>query len=118
MTTFAGLGNAASWTPDSKTLYITDSAALNNLPANMAAGITGHTDTLYVYNVQHRLDHLPAAMLGGRRRRPSMPQPLSTSNGAQSLAITIPSVGAYLSGDSDRGPHVVPVGYRGRLSAA
>ena len=43
--TFGGLGNAAVWTPDSKTLYVTDNAALNNPPA-----ITGHTDTLYVYS--------------------------------------------------------------------
>ena len=49
-TTFGGLGTAAAWTPDSKTLYITDSAA---------AG-AGHTDTLYVYNAEHRLDHLSA----------------------------------------------------------
>ena len=46
VTTFGGLGNAATWTPDSKTLYITDNKSLNN----PAAGITGHTDTLYVYN--------------------------------------------------------------------
>ncbi len=44
-TTFGGLGNAAAWTPDSKTLYITDNAALNN-----GTTITGHTDTLYVYS--------------------------------------------------------------------
>src|ERR1019366_7916786 len=35
--------NAAVWTPDSKTLYITDNAAINNPPA-----ITGPTDPLYV----------------------------------------------------------------------
>ncbi len=44
-TTLGGLGNAAVWTPDSKTLYITDNAALNN-----GTTITGHTDTLYVYS--------------------------------------------------------------------
>jgi hypothetical protein len=49
-TTFGGMGTAAAWTPDSDTLYIVDSAAQNSTPANIAAGITGHTDTLYVYN--------------------------------------------------------------------
>jgi len=49
-TTFGGMGAAAAWTPDSKTLYVTDSAALNNTPENIAAGITGHTDTLYIFN--------------------------------------------------------------------
>ena len=39
-TTFGGLGAAASWTPDSNTLYIVDSAAANSLPQNIAAGIT------------------------------------------------------------------------------
>ncbi len=46
VSTFGGLGHAASWTPDSKTLYVTDSSSLNN----PGEGITGHTDTLYVYN--------------------------------------------------------------------
>jgi len=45
-TTIGGMGNAAAWTPDSQTLYITDNASLNNTNE----GITGHTDTLYVYN--------------------------------------------------------------------
>ncbi|MGA7832898.1 MAG: hypothetical protein WCA21_18220 [Terracidiphilus sp.] len=81
--TFAGMGSAAAWTPDSKTLYITDSAALNNA----AAGITGHTDTLYVYN----------------QNTGWVTQDLSASTstgGSTSLAVTIPSVGAYLSGSA------------------
>src|SRR5208283_263723 len=81
VTNFGGLGAVANWTPDSKTLYITDSAALNNA----AAGITGHTDTLYVYNANTGWTTYPLPSSAG-------------SNGAQSLAITIPSVGAYLSG--------------------
>jgi len=40
--TFSGMGNAAAWSPDSKTLYITDNAALNNA----AEGITGHNPTV------------------------------------------------------------------------
>ena len=45
------MGNAAQWTPDSQTLYITDNAELNTPASCAAASITGHTDTLYVYNV-------------------------------------------------------------------
>lgn len=81
--TFTGLGNAAAWTPDSKTLYVADSASLNNLPANQAAGITGHTDTLYVYNANTGWTTYD----------------LTASGGAASLALTIPGVGAYLGGN-------------------
>ena len=73
--TFAGMGAAAAWTPDSKTLYITDSAALGGL----------HTDTLYVYNNNTGWTTYD---LG------------KTTGGSQSLAITIPGVGAYLSGSA------------------
>ena len=90
--TNGGVGNAAAWTPDSKTLYITDSLALNNTPENVAAGITGHSDTLYVYNQNTGWSSypLPCSVAG--------PHCASPSTGAQSLAITIPSVGAFLSG--------------------
>jgi hypothetical protein len=71
--TFPGLGAAAAWTPDSKTLYVTDSKALGG----------NHTDTLYVYNGNTGWTTYD----------------LSASGGAQSLAITIPGVGAYLSGN-------------------
>jgi hypothetical protein len=71
--TFAGLGAAAQWTPDSKTLYVTDSAALG----------AGHTDTLYVYN----------ANTGWTTYS------LASSGGAEHLAVMVPGVGAYLSGD-------------------
>lgn len=77
--TFGGMGAAASWTPDSQTLYVADSSALNN----PAAGINGHTDTLYVYNANTGWSSYD----------------LSASGGASSLAITVPSVGAYLSGN-------------------
>jgi hypothetical protein len=87
-TTYGGMGNAAAWTPDSLTLYITDSAALNNA----AEGVTGHTDTLYIYNANTGLINytLPCSVAG-----PNCPSP---STGAQNLAITIPSVGAFFSG--------------------
>ncbi|MDE3186976.1 MAG: hypothetical protein KGM96_05545 [Acidobacteriota bacterium] len=71
--TFGGMGSAASWTPDSKTLYITDSASLG----------AGHTDTLYVFN----------ANTGWTTYN------LTASGGATNLAITVPGVGAYLSGN-------------------
>jgi hypothetical protein len=99
--TFGGLGTAAAWTPDSKTLYVVDSAAQNSLPENVAAGITGHTDTLYVYNVNtgwttHDLS--------------------TTSGGSQSLALTIPGVGAYLSGSTTVAHTWCPVGTVGNLT--
>jgi len=72
--TFSGVGNAAEWTPDAKTLYISDSASLGS----------GHSDTLYVYNINTGWTTYD----------------LTASGGATNLALTIPSVGAYLSGDT------------------
>jgi hypothetical protein len=82
-TSFGGMGTAASWTPDAQTLYITDSASMG----------AGHSDTLYVYssNTGWSTYPLPCSVYNAT----SCPNP---STGAQSLAITIPSVGAYLSG--------------------
>jgi hypothetical protein len=71
--TFGGMGTAAQWTPDSQTLYITDSAA---------AG-PGHSDTLYVYNFNTGWTTTD----------------LTATGGATNLAITVPSVGAYLAGN-------------------
>lgn len=75
-TVCGGVGASAQWTPDSKTLYITDSAAIGG----------SHTDTLYVYNANTGWTtyNLP---------------PSSASKGGQSVAIMVPSVGAYVSGD-------------------
>jgi hypothetical protein len=111
-TTFGGLGSAASWTPDSKTLYITDSAALNNTPENVARGITGHTDTLYVYNVNTGWTTypLPCSVYDAK----SCPAP---SNGAQNLAITIPGVGAYLSGSQTVAHTWCPTGTVGNYAS-
>jgi hypothetical protein len=75
--TFGGMGVAANWTPDAKTLYISDSSA---------AG-AGHTDTLYVYNINTGWTSYPLAASS------------ATNPGAQSLAVTVPGVGAYLSGN-------------------
>ena len=74
--TFGGLGNSAQWTPDSKTLYITDSAALGG----------NHTDTLYVFNANTGFTAYPLTTSGG-------------ATGPQNLAITVPGVGAYISGN-------------------
>ncbi len=80
---FGGMGVAASWTPDSSTLYIVDSAAANSLPQNIAAGTTTHSDKLYVYNGNTGWTTFD----------------LTASGGSQSLAITNPSVGAFLAGN-------------------
>ncbi len=71
--TFTGLGSAAAWTPDSQTLYVTDTTSLG----------AGHTDTLYVYNANTGWTTYD----------------LTPSGGATNLAITVPGVGAYLSGN-------------------
>jgi hypothetical protein len=73
---FGGLGTAAQFTPDGKTLYITDSAS---------AG-AGHTNTLYVYNANTGFTTYSLTGSGG-------------PNGPQNLAIAIPGVGAYVSGN-------------------
>lgn len=64
---------AAAWTPDSNTVYIVDSAALGG----------AHTNTLYVYNINVGWSTYP----------------LTTSGGSQSVAVTVPGVGAYLAGN-------------------
>lgn len=73
--TFTGIGTAAEWTPDSKTLYVTDSAS---------AG-AGHTNTLYVYNSNTGWTTYALSTSGG-------------ATGPRNLAITIPGVGAYITG--------------------
>jgi hypothetical protein len=102
-TTFGGLGNAAAYTPDAKTLYITDNAALGG----------DHKDLLYVYSANNGWSTyplppspLPAAAIPlppSPPPPPSTPPYLYTPNIAvsptdQTPAITIPSVGAYLRG--------------------
>jgi trimeric autotransporter adhesin len=98
--TFGGLGVSAQWTPDSQTLYVTDSAAANALQANIDAGITNHTDTLYVYNANTgwTKSALPCSNGGPTAANPCTASN-GTSNGAQSVAIMVPSVGAYFSGN-------------------
>jgi len=99
-TAFGGLGNAAAWTPDSKTLYITDNAALNN------ATITGHTDTLYVYSQYSGWSTyplppspLPAGSIPPEKLNGDpVPANVAVSGTMQTPALTIPGVGAYLRG--------------------
>jgi hypothetical protein len=109
--TFGGMGTAASWTPDSDTLFIVDSAAQNLKPANIAAGITGHADTLYIYNASTGWTTypLPCSVYNAI----SCPTP---STGAQSLAIPVPSVGAFLSGSSTTAHTWCPSGTVGNYS--
>jgi hypothetical protein len=94
-TTIGGMGTAAAWTPDSATLYIVDRAAENLKPENVAAGIASHADMLYVFNPSTgwATYQLPCSVYNAT----TCPSP---STGAQSVAITIPSVGAFLSGSS------------------
>ena len=73
ISTFGGMGAAAAWTQDSNTLYIVDSAALGG----------NHTNTLYVHDANSGWSTYD----------------LSASGGAQNLAITVPGLGAYLSGN-------------------
>jgi hypothetical protein len=90
-TTFGGLGNAAAYTPDSKTLYITDNAALGG----------DHKDLLYVFSTSTGWSTyplppspLPAASIPSSAYLPN----IGVSPTLQTPALTIPSVGAYLRG--------------------
>jgi hypothetical protein len=67
------MGAAATWTQDSNTLYIVDSAALGG----------NHTNTLYVHDLNSGWSSYG----------------LSASGGSQNLAITVPGLGAYLAGN-------------------
>ena len=101
---FPGMGNAAQWTPDGKTLYITDNASLNSPAGCSASGplqITGHTNTLYVYNVNTGWSTyplppspLPASDIPSCSTAPNVAAPTLV----QTPAIMIPGVGAYLRG--------------------
>jgi trimeric autotransporter adhesin len=112
--TFGGMGEAAAWTPDGQTLYIVDNAELNS-PAGCSNGelITGHTDTLYVYNLNTGWstyplppsplppDALPTCNTEPNTAPvltvPSQPNIVGPLTG-QAPAVTIPGVGAYMRG--------------------
>jgi trimeric autotransporter adhesin len=80
ISTFGGLGASAAWTQDSNTLYIVDSSSLG----------AGHTDTLYVHDANSGWSTYPLA---------ASPAAWFTNQTARRLAITVPGLGAYLSGD-------------------
>jgi hypothetical protein len=89
---FGGLGTAAAWTPDSNTLYITDSASYG----------AGHTDTLYVYNANTGWTTYalpPSPLTAGSVPAASLAPNVAYSNTLQTPAIAIPGVGAYLRGN-------------------
>jgi len=101
-TTFGGMGASAAWTPDGQTLYVYDNANLNT-PAACGGTplITGHSDTLYVYNINTGWSTypLPASPLP----LASLPSCTTPPNVAalpplQTPAVIIPSVGAFLPG--------------------
>jgi len=85
--TNGGMGNAAAWTPDSQTLYVSDNASLG----------AGHSDTMYVYsqNTGWTSYSLPPSPLPAASLPPSSP----IESTVQTPALTIPSVGAYFRGD-------------------
>ncbi len=107
---FPGMGNAAEWTPDSQTLYITDNAELNTPASCSTTGplqITGHTDTLYVYNTNTGWSSyplppspLPPSDLPTCSTPPNVAPPILQ----QTPAIMIPGVGAFLRGAPDTTP--------------
>jgi trimeric autotransporter adhesin len=79
VSSIGGMATAAQWTPDAKTLYVTDSAS---------AG-AGHTDTLYVYNANTGWSTHPL---------PASPGTWTAGQTPRDLAITVPGVGAFESG--------------------
>jgi trimeric autotransporter adhesin len=88
---FGGLGNAAVWTPDSKTLYITDNAALGG----------DHKDMLYVYSQYTGWSTYPlppSPLPPGSIPPATLPPNVGVSGTQQTPALAIPSVGAYLRG--------------------
>jgi len=76
-TSFSGVGTSAQWTPDAKTLYIVGTDYSNN---------TAGVPTLFVNNVNTGWTTYPLA------------SEITTPSPTPSLAVAIPGVGAYLSG--------------------
>jgi trimeric autotransporter adhesin len=94
--TFGGVGTSAAWTPDSKTLYITDTAASG----------PGHSNTLYVYNANTGWTTCSAG------------QPCAQDYaGAANLTLTIPGVGAYFTGATTEARTWCPSGTVGNYNS-
>jgi hypothetical protein len=89
--TFGGLGTSAEWTPDSKTLFVTDSAALGG----------SHTDTMYVFNANTGWTTYSLPNSAGSTGGQDCKTKIYTDGygSCQDLAIMVPSVGAYVSGN-------------------
>jgi hypothetical protein len=96
VTTFGGMGAAAAWTPDSKTLYIADSESLG----------AGHSDTLYVYDGNTGWTTCTA-------KSPCA----GNFSGAKNVALTIPSVGAFFNGNPTVSRTWCPTGTAGDYSS-
>jgi len=79
--TFSGIGTAAQWTPDSQTLYIVGADYSTN-PAG--------TPTLFVNNTNTGWTTYPLST--------PVCSPLTVAACASNVAITVPGVGAFLSG--------------------
>jgi hypothetical protein len=112
--TFSGMGNAAAWTQDNKTLYITDNANLNT-PAACGANpaITGHSDMLYVYNTNTGWTTypLPPSPLPPSQIPSCSAQPnTATAALSQTPAVIVPNVGAYMRGNPTVAHAWCPVG--------
>ncbi len=99
-----GLGNAAAWTPDSKTLYITDNASLG----------APHTDTLYVYNQNTGWTTYP--LPPSPLPQNTLPPNVGIAGTVQNPALTIPSVGAYLRGSPTEAHTWCPTGTVGSVA--
>jgi trimeric autotransporter adhesin len=100
--TYGGMGNAAAWTADSQTLYVTDNANLNTPSSCPTPLITGHTDTLYVYNANSGWSTypLPPSPLPANAIPTCATQPnTAPSTPSQTPAVTVPGVGAYMRGN-------------------
>jgi hypothetical protein len=82
-TTYSGVGTAAQWTPDAKTLYI------NGYTTSTSGTQVTYTPTLFVYNAN---TGWTTYALGA----PSVNQLPPPAD----LTVTIPGVGAFLSGSS------------------
>jgi hypothetical protein len=109
--TFGGMGASAAWTPDAKTLYVYDNSNLNSPtypsgttpPAGCPSTplITGHTDALYVYNVNTGWSTYPLQPSPLLAAQPSCTTPpnVAAPPPIQTPAVIIPGVGAFLPGN-------------------
>jgi trimeric autotransporter adhesin len=110
-TTFSGMGAAAAWTSDSKTLYIVDSESLGG----------NHKNAFYVFNSNTGFTSCAAGSACAAEFTGAQSLPPELANLAQKapfkpLAVTIPSVGAYLAGDPTVSRTWCPAGTVGNLS--